>query len=85
MPQVFFKPKYVWFPVHLKGDKGPEIPDTSGQLAELIVYITSTRGDLYSCQVPFTNLIPNCKSQRGDYKQYLTHCGLVKPYMVMVI
>ena len=28
------RPKYVWFPVHLKG---PVIPDPSGQLAELIV------------------------------------------------
>ena len=27
------------------------IPDPSGQLAELIVYITSTRVDLYSHQV----------------------------------
>ena len=34
MPQLFFRPKYVWFPVHLKG---PMIPDPSGQLAELIV------------------------------------------------
>ena len=48
MPQLFFKPIYVWFPVHLKG---PEIPDPSGQLAELIVYITSTRVDLYSYQI----------------------------------
>ena len=31
---VIFIPKYVWFPVHLKG---PMIPDPSGQLAELIV------------------------------------------------
>ena len=28
------------------------IPDPSGQLAELIVYITSTRVDLYSHQIP---------------------------------
>ena len=34
MPQLFFRPKYVRFPVHLKG---PMIPDPSGQLAELIV------------------------------------------------
>ena len=47
MPQLFFRPKYGWFPVHLKG---PMIPDPSGQLAELIVYITSTRVDLYSHQ-----------------------------------
>ena len=32
----------VWFPVHLKV---PVIPGPSGQLAELIVYITSTRVD----------------------------------------
>ena len=43
MPQLFFRPKYVWFPIHLKD---PMIPDPSGQLAELIVYITSTRVDL---------------------------------------
>ena len=35
--------QYVWFPIHLKG---PMIPDPSGQLAELIVYITSTRVEL---------------------------------------
>ena len=48
MPQLFFRTKYVWFPVHLKG---AVIPDPSGQLAELIVYITSTRVDLYSHQI----------------------------------
>ena len=48
MPQLFFRPKYVWFPVHLKG---PMIPDPSGQLAELIVWIISTRVDLYSHQI----------------------------------
>ena len=34
----FFKPQYVWFLTHLCG---PEIPNSSGQLAELIpvVYI----------------------------------------------
>ena len=35
MPQLFFRPKYVWFPVNLWG---PVIPDPSGQLAELIIY-----------------------------------------------
>ena len=48
MPQLFFRPKYVWFPIHLKG---PMIPDPCGQLAELIAYITSTRVDLYSHQI----------------------------------
>ena len=48
MPQLFFRPKYVWFPIHLKG---PMIPDPSGQLAELIVYITSIRVVLYSHQI----------------------------------
>ena len=48
MPQLFFRPKYVWFPVHLNG---PVIPDPSGQLEELIVYITSTRVDMYSHQI----------------------------------
>ena len=32
MPQLVFKAQYVWFP-------GPLIPNSSGQLAELIVYI----------------------------------------------
>ena len=48
MPKLIFRPKYVWFPVHLKG---AVIPDASGQLAELIVYIISTRVDLYSHQI----------------------------------
>ena len=45
---VIFRPKYVWVLVHLKD---PMIPDPSGQLAELIVYITSTKVDLYSHQI----------------------------------
>ena len=47
---VIFRPKYmyVWFPVHLLG---LVIPDPSSQLAELTVYITSTRVDLYSHQI----------------------------------
>ena len=47
---------YVWFPVHLYS---PVIPDPSGQLAELIVYITSTKVDLYSHQI----LLNQCKDQ----------------------
>ena len=35
---------------------GPVIPDPSGQLAELIVYITTTRVDLYSHQI-ISNLL----------------------------
>ena len=50
MPQLFFRSKHVWFPVHLQGHV---IPDPSGQLAELIVYITSARVDLYSHQILF--------------------------------
>ena len=50
---VIFRPKYVWFPVHLKDHM---IPDPSGQFAELIVYITSTRVDLYSHQILFTSI-----------------------------
>ena len=57
MPQLFFRPKYVWFPIHLKG---PMIPDPSGQLAELIVYITSTRVDLYSHQILLSAIIMWC-------------------------
>ena len=33
--------------------EGPVIQDSSGQLAELIVHITSTRVDLYSHQILF--------------------------------
>ena len=54
---VIFRPKYVWFPVHLKG---LVIPDPSGQLAELIVYTTSTRVDLYSHQMLFWEYV-RCK------------------------
>ena len=45
---IFGSHASVWFPVHLKGHM---IPDPSGQLAELIVYVTSTRVDLYSHQI----------------------------------
>ena len=45
---VIFGPKHVWFPVHLYGHV---IPDPSGQLAKLIVHITSTRVDLYIHQI----------------------------------
>ena len=50
----FFRTNYVWFPVYFKGNV---IPDPSGQLAELIVYITSTRVDLYSQQILFTLMV----------------------------
>ena len=53
MPQLFFRPKYVWFPSHLKDQM---IPDPSGQLAELIVLIISTRVDLYCHQILLTGL-----------------------------
>ena len=63
----FFTPKYVWFPVHLKG---PVIRDPNGQLAELIVYITSTRVDLYSHQILLCNpqtampeFVPHCSDK----------------------
>ena len=58
MPQLFFRPNYVWFSVHLKG---PMIPDPSGQLTELIVQITSTRVDLYSHQILLVREI--CRKQ----------------------
>ena len=72
MPQLFFRPKYVWFPIHLKG---PMIPDPSGQLAELIVYITSTRVDLYSHQILLQG--PPCHSpRRWKRKMYgLNNCS----------
>ena len=35
---VIYRPKYVWFPVHLHG---PVIPDPSGQLAELFISLPS--------------------------------------------
>ena len=43
IPRLFVRPKYVWFLVYLWG---PVIPDPSGQLAEPIVNVTSTRVDL---------------------------------------
>ena len=45
---TLFRPKYVSFAVHVQD---PVTQDPSGQLAELIVYITSTRVDLYSHQI----------------------------------
>ena len=48
-PSYFLNPNMCGFQYL----KGPEIPDPSGQLAELIVYITSTRVDLYSHQILF--------------------------------
>ena len=48
MLQLFLRPKYLWLPVL---QTGPVIPDPSGQLAELIVYITFTIVDMYSRQI----------------------------------
>ena len=74
MPQLFLRPRYVWFPIHLKG---PMIPDPSGQLAELIVYITSTRVDLYSHQIllrairPFeNNIYRHCADFKNIWPRY---------------
>ena len=61
----------MWFTVHLKG---PEIPDPSGQLAELIVYITSTRVDLYCHQIIFGELNLNRQYQTLTRK---TDFGLI--------
>ena len=36
MPQLFIRPQYVWFLVHLQIGL---IPNSSGQLADLTVYI----------------------------------------------
>ena len=36
MPQLFFRPQYVWFLVHLYVGL---IPNSSGQVVEIIVYI----------------------------------------------
>ena len=36
MPQLSFRPQYVWFLAYLWG---AVIPNSSGQLAELMVYI----------------------------------------------
>ena len=69
---VIFRPKYVWFPIHLKG---PMIPDPSGQLAELIVYITSTRVDLYSLQILFPKLQRrNAACYRATPSHYVLQC-----------
>ena len=68
---VIFRPKYAWFPIHLKG---PTIPDPSGQLAELIVFITSTRVDLYSHQILLPVLL--CCIQLGMYDVDRDHSRL---------
>ena len=41
------------------------IPDCSGQLAELIVYITSTRVDLYNHQILFPELIGTLRPRQN--------------------
>ena len=84
----YFKPKYVWFPVHLKS---PEIPDPSGQLAELIVYITSTRVDLYCHQILFekytqsavANMLVNYikAATSMSYKQYTIRLNCTMWYL----
>ena len=51
---VIFQSQYVWFLTHLWG---PEIPKSSGKLAELIVY-NSTWVDLYSHQILFQGYVP---------------------------
>ena len=48
MVQLFFRPRYVWFLVHLYIGL---IPNSSGQLAELISLYYFTRVDLYSHQI----------------------------------
>ena len=48
MPQLFFRLQYVWFSEHLWG---LAIPNSSGQVAELIVLYHSTRADLYSNKI----------------------------------
>ena len=84
MPQLFFRPKYVWFPVHLKG---PMIPDPSGQLAELI---TSTRVDLYSHQILFacyfkwTYYILKQFNDAGRVMWLLTECEHSKLQMMFI-
>ena len=82
MPQLFFRPKYVWFPVHLKGHM---IPDPSGQFAELIVYITSTIVDLYSHQIL---LQQGDKSRRWTNKQkkkifFSVHANTPRWYQIL--
>ena len=70
MPQLFFKHKYVWFPVHLRG---PEITDPSGQFADLIVYKTSAREVLYSHQIllyTFQSMEWNCLSISKHQRLY---------------
>ena len=51
---------------------GPEIPDPSGQLAELIVYITSTRVDLYSHQILLV-LVQICVTVLTDHVYFTPH------------
>ena len=58
----FFRPQYVWFPVHLYTGL---LPDSSGQLAENY----STRVDLYSHEILLGDASPNWvirKSYLGD-------------------
>ena len=70
---VIFRPKYVWFPVHLKD---PVIPDPSGQLVRLIAYITSTRVDLYSLQILLIGTFREhqCVKTLGEVEEFKLSC-----------
>ena len=70
MPQLFFRPKYMWFPVHLKG---PMIPDPSGQLAELIVIppATKLRGVYWIHPVRLSVCLSVCPSVRPSVRPWV--------------
>ena len=55
--------------VHLKG---LVIPDSSGQLAELIIYITSTKVDLYGHQILLLENISESSWNVSETPQALT-------------
>ena len=82
MPQLFFRPKYVWFPIHLKG---PMIPDPSGQLAELIVQITSTRVDLYSHQILLlSNVYYDISYQFTNFNCTIANLGIDESFRITI-
>ena len=70
MPQLFFKPQFVWFPAHLLGHV---IPNSSGQLTELNVYIIQPEQICIvtrSYWIQHTRLITTCMIRLSCQSQY---------------
>ena len=69
MLQLFSRPQYVWFSEHLYG---PAIPNSSGQLAELIVYIIPPE---YICIVIKSYYIDLFSVSTSHFLNTHSYCG----------